>query len=53
MFRVLAVIVVSFAAAIAIAAVVWTASHGHIVLFPLVLLFGVPFIPLLSRRNSG
>lgn len=53
MLRTLTILVIATAAALAIAAVVWAASRGHVVFFPLVLLFGVPFIPLLGRRKSG
>jgi hypothetical protein len=53
MLRTLAILCISAAAAIGIAAAIWTASRGHVVFFPLVLLFGVPFIPLLGRRRSG
>lgn len=51
--RVFAIVFVSVVAALAVAAIVWTASRGHFVLFPLVLLFGVPFLPLLGRRKAG
>ena len=51
--RVLTIVLISIAAAAGVAALVWTASRGHVVFFPLFLLFGVPFIPLLGRRNSG
>ena len=51
--RTLLVVLISVAAAVGVAALVWTASRGHVVFFPLFLLFGVPFIPLLGRRNSG
>jgi len=51
--RTLLVVLISVAAALGIAGLIWTASRGHVVFFPLVLLFGVPFIPLLGRRNSG
>jgi len=53
MLRVLAILAVAVAAALGIAAIVWAASRGHVLFFPLVLLFGVPFIPLLGRRRSG
>jgi hypothetical protein len=49
--RVLAVIIISLAAALGIAVIVWTASRGHVIFFPLVLLFRIPFIPLLGRRG--
>ncbi len=51
--RILAILCISLAAALAIGAIVWSASRGHVFFFPLVLLFGVPFIPLLRRRKSG
>gem|GEM_PF-6376667 len=33
--------------------VVWTMTGGHVFLFPLVLIFGAPLIPLFGRRKTG
>jgi uncharacterized membrane protein len=50
--RAILILIVSLALACAVAAVAWAASKGHVLLFPLILIFGVPLLPLLRRRND-
>jgi hypothetical protein len=51
--RVLLIVLAALAAALIAAVLIWRVSGGRVLFFPLVLLFGLPLVPLLGRRKSG
>jgi hypothetical protein len=49
--RAILIVIVSLACAIAVALIAWTASKGHVLLFPLIVIFGAPLLPFLRRKS--